>query len=74
MALNLGHNLNHFAAAGAQVALQVVDHISCLHKRNGDEVYIHLDGEVDVQPVLQHFKHCFSCKCDSLYRMQAAGC
>lgn len=53
MTLNLGHDLDDLATAGVQVTLQVVDDIGCLHKRDSDEVNIHLDGKVDVQPILQ---------------------
>ena len=53
MALNLGHNFNDLVTAGGQVALQIVDHICCLHKGDSNEVDVHLDCKVDVQPILQ---------------------
>lgn len=53
MALNLGDNLDDLVTAGAQVALQVVDDICCLHKGDRNEVDIHLNGKVNVYPVLQ---------------------
>lgn len=58
MALNLGHNLDDLAAAGAQVALQVVDHIGCFDKGDSDEVHTHLNGKVNVHPILQMSMPC----------------
>ena len=53
MALYLGHNLDDLVAARAQVALQIVDHVGSLNEGDGNEVHVHLDGKVNVEPVLQ---------------------
>ena len=53
MALHLGNDLYGAVSPRGKIALEVIDDISSLDEGDSNEVDLHLDCKVNVQPILQ---------------------